>query len=328
MNIRAIFPTGVTELTVNGLHQWDYGQKLVIQADNLPTIFEVHFYCPGMQDAVVRSCVNIFGSASASIPDRCLEQTAPIVAWVYAVGETEGSTILTITMPVIARAQPQPAATVPEDISDKYTEAVAAMNELVGQVGDAINNAKGEVYDAVAEDIRNGTLAVANANHAVSADSATEAGHADSADTATKALYDQHGAPLEECLRSSVGEHLYYDPGEDGVGETSIQGGIVAFRITRLDYTSEGTPLAADIRIITEVGDKTYKKHFSAVFYDEVVGGKNTGFFPMRLVFEHYEDATYNVRIQAFINSAWVVLSQGEYPGMLYYKHLTAYPIG
>lgn len=133
MIIKAIFPAGVTELIVHGLHQWNYGQQLEIAAEALPAMVEVHFACTGMETAVVRNCAVVGGKVTAAIPDRCLEQTTPVVAWVYAIGETSGETILTVKMPIIARAQPQLAATPPEKVSDKYTEAVAAMNTLVDE---------------------------------------------------------------------------------------------------------------------------------------------------------------------------------------------------
>lgn len=132
--IKAIFPEGVTAMTVNGLHQWDYGQQLQIQASGLPALVEVHFACDGMKEAVVRSCSVTSGTLTAAIPDICLEQTSPVMAWVYIVGGSSGITTLTVTLPVIARARPQPNATIPTATSDKYTEAVAAMNTAVANV--------------------------------------------------------------------------------------------------------------------------------------------------------------------------------------------------
>lgn len=168
MSIRAILPAGQTQITVNGLHQWDYGRKLEIVADDLPSIIEVHFACAGMTEAVIRTCGTIDGVAVAAIPDQCLEQTTPITAWVYAVGDTSGSTEKTITMPIIARTKP-PMTTVPEGISDKYTEALAAFNDAV-------------------DGLRDGNLVALEAAHAIEADHATEADHAENADNADHAI--------------------------------------------------------------------------------------------------------------------------------------------
>jgi hypothetical protein len=129
--IKAIFPEGVNNITAHGLHQWDYGQQLEIQAADLPALVEVHFAYEGMREAVVRACAVTNNVAVAAIPDQCLAQSSPVFAWVYVVDGTEGSTVKTVTMPVIARTQPQTVATDPEEYSDKYTEAVTAMNALL-----------------------------------------------------------------------------------------------------------------------------------------------------------------------------------------------------
>lgn len=117
MSIKATFPTGVTELTIHGLHQWDYGQTLEIQADDLPANVEVHFACVGMTEAIVRKCTIVKGSAQASIPNICLEQGTPLKAWVCECGESSGETIKTITMPVTQRAKPR-TYTPPEETNE------------------------------------------------------------------------------------------------------------------------------------------------------------------------------------------------------------------
>ena len=160
MALKAIIPSGLSEITVNGLHQWDYGQTLEIHSADLPTMVEVHFACAGMKEAVVHSCNAVEGVAEVPIPDRCLEQTAPIIAWVYAIGETSGVTIKTLTLTIIPRARPAiPVGEVPTAVSDKYTEAVAAMNDAVEKVED------GRVIAAHA----------INSTYALSADTSTTA---------------------------------------------------------------------------------------------------------------------------------------------------------
>lgn len=182
MSLKVIVPNGRTEITVNGLHQWNYGQQLEIEAVDLPAMVEVHFACSGMETAVVRSCAVVDGKVTAAIPDRCLEQTTPVVAWVYAIGETSGETVLTVKMPIVARTQPQPAPTVPEDVSDKYTEAVEAMNALVAESEKILDNAANEIEKSVADKIQRGAWTAAKAQRAVEADSADSADTAKSAD--------------------------------------------------------------------------------------------------------------------------------------------------
>lgn len=146
MNIKAIFPPGMTEITVNGLHQWDYGRKLEIRADDLPTIIEVHFSCRGMKDAVVRTCAVEDGAVEVTIPDLCLEQTSPITAWIYEIGETYGATAKTITLTVIPRTRPQSVVPPSADIPNKYTDALVAMNTSARVVGEELESATAEIH--------------------------------------------------------------------------------------------------------------------------------------------------------------------------------------
>jgi hypothetical protein len=159
----AKFPDGISEITVNGLHQWNYGQQLQIEASDLPALFEVHFAHPGIKDAIVRTCAAVNGVATVAIPDVCLEQSRTIQAWIYEIKETAGKTTKTIRLNVIKRVRPAVGGDIPRKISDKYTEAVAAMNEVV-------------------DDLKNGNIRV---SQAVRADRADKAGSAYSAQYTT-----------------------------------------------------------------------------------------------------------------------------------------------
>lgn len=138
--IQATIPAGVSALTVHGLHQWDYGQKLQLQADGLPNLIEVHFGCPGMKEAEVRVAPLTDGAVTVSIPDRCLEQSAPITAWVFFVGEASGRTAMELTLPVIPRLKPAIAGSSEEEekAGDKYDQLFA----LMGEAYDAIEACK------------------------------------------------------------------------------------------------------------------------------------------------------------------------------------------
>ena len=102
MAIKALFPVGTTFITLDALYQWDYGQLLEIEAASLPSIIEVHFACPSMTEAVVHTCSAINGIATVAIPDRCLEQTHEITAWVYEIDGSAGRTRYSIKIPIIA----------------------------------------------------------------------------------------------------------------------------------------------------------------------------------------------------------------------------------
>lgn len=133
MNLKAIFREGETSRTIPGLTQWDYGRKLEITHPDLPAVLEVHFAVVGTLEAIVRAVSGVNGTAVAVIPDELLRQARPIMAWAYIVSETGGETMLTVTMPVRARAKPAGAPTLPEDMSDKYTEALEAINVHAGR---------------------------------------------------------------------------------------------------------------------------------------------------------------------------------------------------
>ena len=177
--ITATFPTGVSSITVNGLHQWDYGQTMQIHADDLPSMIEVHFACIGMNEALVRSCSMVGGVGAVTIPDKCLEQSAPIYAWIYEINGTVGATTKTIVLNVTPRTRPQPGEDIPVEISDKYTEALTALNDTVEKLE------KGEITVKEAETAQNatqlathladGTMVVKKANNAETATTAENA---------------------------------------------------------------------------------------------------------------------------------------------------------
>lgn len=192
MSIKATFPAGVDELIVHGLHQWDYGQTLQVEASGLPALVEVHFACSGMTDAVVRHCSVIDNMLTAVIPDECLEQTSPVVAWVYCIEGTEGATRLTVVMPPIARARPATAATAPAQITNDYTELLNEINErveLLNMGGVKVTNAA-HADTAGRASSADHALTASDAQRAMSAqaaDYATESGYADEANRANQA---------------------------------------------------------------------------------------------------------------------------------------------
>lgn len=222
-NIKATFPAGTTEVTVRGLHQWDYGRKLEIHDASLPAMVEVHFATAGMEEAVVRACESVSGVATAVIPDSCLEQTAPVYAWVYVIDDTTGATVKTVTMPVTARTKPQPGATVPDEIVDRYTEALTEMNAAVAKVQ------RGEVN----------AMYALNAQQAEMADEAGYADHAMTADKATVA--DAVSALYLHQYRITV--PLY----ADSVGTTQLGRADLFVEYSDTKETDSGSAVASNI---------------------------------------------------------------------------------
>ena len=166
---KVVFPENATSITVAGLYQWDYGQVLEIECHDIGSeIVEVHFACHNMSEAIVRPCTFANGIGTVIIPDRCLEQTSAITAWIYRVDGTGGHTIKTITLPLTPRTRPGKTRDIPAETVDKY-------GELIEQVNVAV------------EALEAGTITAANALNAKTAESATTAQNAVSASYATSA---------------------------------------------------------------------------------------------------------------------------------------------
>lgn len=138
MPIRAIFSEGVDTLTVSGLHQWDYGQKLEIRGLALPALIEVHFACLEMEEATVRIGTTADGVTTVAIPDSCLEHDTPLRAWVYVIDTVSGRTEKTIMLPIEARTKPQGAESRPPFSVDEYAEALEQINKTVDGWRDGI----------------------------------------------------------------------------------------------------------------------------------------------------------------------------------------------
>lgn len=196
MAIKADFLDGGTEKRVSPLYQWDYGQTLEIESPDFSTIVEVHFGCPQLQEAIVHACSVVNGVATVRIPDRCLEQSGTITAWVYEIEGTTGATTKVVYIPIIARTRPPRTHEIPEEVSDKYTELISEVNEAV----DALT--KGEVTVASAA---NATSAV----RATHADNASSAAYASNAGLAQNASCDETGKNIANTYLSVEGEWQY-----------------------------------------------------------------------------------------------------------------------
>lgn len=203
MSIKAIFPAGVKTLSINGLHQWDYGQTLEVHDDTFPALIEIHFASAGLDEAIVRPCAVVNGVASAAIPDICLEQSSPIAIWVYGVKESSGRTLRTIVLQVTPRVRPATVASIPTKVSNKYTELIEEVNRQIGALGDgSVVVARALEADHAAEATHAGT-----ASKAHEADIAAEAIHAGTAGTAasaTRAGYAEQAGEVETADRATV----------------------------------------------------------------------------------------------------------------------------
>lgn len=133
-NITATIPSGMTATTAAGLTQWDYGRKLEVTSTVLTKfeMVEVHFAYAGATTAIVHYGTVANGKLTVAIPDACLQQSSPIIAWVFVPTDDDGRTILTVTMPVTSRTRPaDTVATPPESYTSKYTELITAVNSMI-----------------------------------------------------------------------------------------------------------------------------------------------------------------------------------------------------
>jgi hypothetical protein len=181
---------------VNGLHQWDYGQKLQINAAGLPPLIEVHFACPGMVEADVRLATVTDGTATVSIPDQCLEQAAPITAWVYLVDDASGRTALEITLNITPRTKPSAAGTaeLEEEAGNKYDQLFGLMQEAYDAI-EACKNVEANADEAQAA--AEGAAASADASESSARAAATSASAAATSAAAANASAQAAQAYLE-----------------------------------------------------------------------------------------------------------------------------------
>lgn len=85
-----------------GLTQWDYGQTLMILTDSMiPDGAEVQFY------QGLLSSTGITTGGIVKIPDKMLQNTESITAYIYVRSETAGETILTAALKITARPRPE-----------------------------------------------------------------------------------------------------------------------------------------------------------------------------------------------------------------------------
>lgn len=111
--MRVDFKDDRKNITVIGLDQWDYGQKLEIYGIPDVTHAEVHFCCESDTEALIKQA-QVTEHITADIPDALLRTGENLKAYVYIATATEGKTIRTITMIVNRRQRPEDYTVLPE----------------------------------------------------------------------------------------------------------------------------------------------------------------------------------------------------------------------
>lgn len=102
--MRVDFKDDRKNITVIGLDQWDYGQKLEIYGIPDVTHAEVHFCCESDTEALIKQA-QVTDHITADIPDKLLRTGENLKAYVYIATATEGKTIRTITTDISGMIQ-------------------------------------------------------------------------------------------------------------------------------------------------------------------------------------------------------------------------------
>lgn len=129
--------SGGSWTTAGQLWQYDYGQMLIIENEDLPLAYEVHFATDSTDTITV-----IGTKEGVLIPDCLLLEGKWIHAWLYLhETEDEGRTVIQIDIPVIPRPQPSDEEPTPVEQSE-IDQAIAALQAAVAQAQEIIEELK------------------------------------------------------------------------------------------------------------------------------------------------------------------------------------------
>lgn len=128
------------EITVDGLWQYDYGQRLQINGLNLPDVFEVHLFWKGLEEAKVVTGYTENNKFYVDIPNESLKQRQAITVYIYLSTPETGKTVNTVMMFVNKRPEPEEFE-IPEDI-DLFHHTLTAVREYTRQTKEASNEAE------------------------------------------------------------------------------------------------------------------------------------------------------------------------------------------
>lgn len=123
------------EITVDGLWQYDYGQRLQINGLNLPDVFEVHLFWKGLEEAKVVTGYTENNKFYVDIPNESLKQRQAITVYIYLSTPETGKTVNTVMMFVNKRPEPE-GFEIPEDI-DLFHHTLTAVGEYTRQTKEA-----------------------------------------------------------------------------------------------------------------------------------------------------------------------------------------------
>lgn len=131
--LEAIFTSGIDEITVVGLYQWDRGQQVKIACPDLPSAFQVHFANRKSKKALVIQAEGSNNVATVTIPDEILREPFEVFAYLYFDESLTGETAKTIRMPIEKRRKPDDYIIVlpEEQATDAEKIVIKLMDEYV-----------------------------------------------------------------------------------------------------------------------------------------------------------------------------------------------------
>lgn len=238
------------EIELEGLWQYDYGQKLQITGLGLSEIFEVHFFWQGLEKAKIVTGHTENEVSSVDIPNEALVQRRMITAYIYLSSAEEGETTNTVRMFVNKRPAPENFE-VSENV-DLFHYTLMAAAEYLRQAKIATNEANNSVIDA--EAWAHGHLSHPERNEdnakyyaelaqqeAESALADVEQLHSDTVNSANKAAESRDSAAgyaqTAETARDKVKE-----------SEENVNAQVTGFNIRVVEKTQESEQAIADAR--------------------------------------------------------------------------------
>lgn len=132
------------EIELEGLWQYDYGQKLQINGLDLPAVFEVHFAYKGLEKAIPQTGYTQDGVSVVDLPNSALAQPKTISAYIYLSDASQGETTNKILLYMNKRIAPEGFET-PEDV-DLFHHTLEAVNEYAERTAESEKSAEAWVH--------------------------------------------------------------------------------------------------------------------------------------------------------------------------------------
>ena len=189
------------------LYQYDYGQVLKFEGEELPPAYEVHF---SNVDKIGTAKTQIGGADGVAIPDEFLLSGDYIYVWVFLhSGLNDGETEYKIIIPVVRRAKKENVEPTPVQ-QDTITQAIAALNAAVASTSTSAESA------AASEQAAGLSEQNAKASEEAAAQSETNA-----AQSASLALASKQAAATSETNARASEQNASASEGAAGLSQTA-----------------------------------------------------------------------------------------------------------